>query len=314
MQIMALQIGFISILFLSFYMFFNRVPHRKNNSKDSDVVSPTDGYVMDIRRLKDGQYHVMIFLSIFDVHCQWYPINGLVTDVQYKSGTFAPAYMLEKSKFNESSQTSIETKWGLVKVKQIAGQIARRVVNHSEVDQTVQKGDIMGKIILSSRVDVFLPPNVEIYVKKGDTVVGNKTILATFNTTVYMDGVFDLFHIGHVRAIQQMKKYGNRVIIGIVGDDDATEYKRKPIICEQYRREMIEACKYVDSVICPCPLIMDQDFLHKHHIDHVVHAFADDSDYEKQKKMFMDVELIQIKYCEDISTSDIIEKIIHEYE
>jgi len=287
---------------------FNRTPIRDTVSEDNEVLSPTDGYVMDIHTLVDGTQHIMIFLSIFDVHCQWYPINGCVKHIEYKRGTFAPAYLLKKSQFNESSQTNIQTKWGLVKVKQIAGQIARRIVNDSQVNQMVKKGDLLGRIKLSSRVDVFLPADAHLLVKKGETVVGNVTKLARFDTTVYMDGVFDLFHVGHVRAIQQMKKHGNKIIIGVVADDDAERYKRKPVICEQHRKEMIESCKHVDSVVSPCPLVIDDDFLKKYNINHVVHAFADEYDHEKQKHMFINTEIITLDYCRETSTSAIISK------
>jgi len=304
---------YVNLFCLSLFglnMYFNRVPHRINDCNDSEIVSPTDGKILNIQTLEDGRYHIMIFLSIFNVHCQWYPVDGLVTNIEYQKGTFAPAYMLQKSKFNEYSQTSIKTKWGIVSIKQIAGQVARRIVNNSTLNSEIRKGDILGKIKLSSRVDVFLPSNVKLNVKKGDNVIGNITKLATFDNVVYMDGVFDMFHVGHLRAIKQMKQYGNKIIIGVIGDEDATCYKRKPIICEKHRTELVAACPYVDDVICPCPLVVNQQFINKYKINHVVHAFSDESDYQKQKNMFEHVEIIQLNYCKDISTSSIISTIM----
>ena len=131
--------------------------------------------------------------------------------------------------------------------------------------------------------------------------------------TVYMDGVFDLFHIGHLEAIRQCSKLGNKVIIGVTGDVDATGYKRPPIISEDQRTSIISALREVDEVICPCPLIVTSEFMEKHGIDLVVHGFANDSDAEKQTEFFeypMSVGKFQrIPYYQHLSTTDIIKKI-----
>ena len=103
---------------------------------------------------------------------------------------------------------------------------------------------------------------------------------------VYMDGVFDLFHVGHLDAIKQCSKLGNEVFIGVVSDSDAESYKRTPIIDETMRCEIIESCKYVSKVIFPAPLTPTLDFINKYNIDKVVHAFADDHDFEKQEHFF----------------------------
>ncbi len=126
---------------------------------------------------------------------------------------------------------------------------------------------------------------------------------------VYMDGIFDLFHIGHLNAIKQMKDYGTYTIIGVVSDVDATSYKREPVIPEEHRVEMIKQCKYVNEVIFPCPMVLTPDFIESNHIDLVVHAFKDEADYQKQHKFFKDVNLCIVPYSTLESTTDIIERV-----
>ena len=125
---------------------------------------------------------------------------------------------------------------------------------------------------------------------------------------VYMDGVFDLFHVGHVDAIKQCFELGI-VVIGVVSDKDSESYKRKPIIHENMRTEMIESCKYVSEVVFPAPLYPTNDFLEKHKIDIVVHGFKNDHDYNIQKPFFKNINLVRTSYSTRTCTSDIIESI-----
>ena len=107
--------------------------------------------------------------------------------------------------------------------------------------------------------------------------------------TVYMDGVFDLFHIGHLNAIEQCATLGDRVIIGITGDQDASGYKRQPIINEVERTAIVKALYMVDDVVCPCPLTVTKEFMETWDIDLVVHGFADKKDRDKQIKDFFSI-------------------------
>ncbi len=133
------------------------------------------------------------------------------------------------------------------------------------------------------------------------------------NRTIYMDGVFDLFHIGHLRAIQHCSTLGNRVIIGITGDADATSYKRPPIIAQNERIAIISALRVVDAVVCPCPLVVTEEFMDDHGIDLVVHGFANDDDAERQEVFFEQVVKVdkfrRIPYYGGQSTTDILKKI-----
>lgn len=126
--------------------------------------------------------------------------------------------------------------------------------------------------------------------------------------TIYMDGVFDLFHIGHLEAIQNCAKLGDRVIIGVTGDDDATEYKRRPIVPEEERCAIVKSLKQVDDIVCPCPLIVTEDFMETHAIDLVVHGFANDADAERQREFFeipiRTGRFKKIPYFHGVSTTD----------
>jgi choline-phosphate cytidylyltransferase len=126
--------------------------------------------------------------------------------------------------------------------------------------------------------------------------------------TIYMDGVFDLFHIGHLRAIEECAKLGRRVIIGVTGDDDATDYKRKPVMDQEERTSIVAALKMVDEVICPCPLVVTEEFMDEHKIDLVVHGFANEADAQKQTEFFgIAMELgkfQQIPYTSGVSTTE----------
>ena len=124
---------------------------------------------------------------------------------------------------------------------------------------------------------------------------------------VYMDGVFDLFHRGHLEAIKKCKEFGDFIIIGVISDKDCESYKRKPIINEVDRVEIIKNLKNVDEVIFPSPLIIDKKFIDDHQIDVIVHGFSNESDLENQKEFFkipIDLNKFQIiKYYEKTSTS-----------
>jgi len=132
--------------------------------------------------------------------------------------------------------------------------------------------------------------------------------------TVYMDGVFDLFHTGHLQAIQQCVELGDRVVVGVTGDEDAKGYKRPPIVDEEGRAAIVRAIRGVDRVVCPCPLYVTKDFMEKEGIDLVVHGFADEADAKRQEEDFFSVPIKfgkfqRIDYHHVISTTDIINKI-----
>lgn len=136
---------------------------------------------------------------------------------------------------------------------------------------------------------------------------------------IYCDGIFDLFHSGHVKHFQKIKSLYENVylIVGIIGDKAATGYKRQPIYNQEMRQILIESCKYVDQVLIDPPLIVTEKFIKEYKIDYVVHGFANKSDLEKQKDFFevplkLD-KMLTVEYNHGISTTDIINKIKENY-
>ena len=165
-------------------MIFYRVPNRTLNLSDQStmgIVSPCDGVIKAIEvDGKNQRTKIVVFLNIFDQHLQYYPINGRIVEKIFTAGSFAPAYMLEKSKNNERMHVKLEGRKGIVGITQIAGQIARRIVNHAQVGGgPVKQGDYMGMIKLSSRVDIEFPSGSYVLnVKVGQRVRAKETLLA----------------------------------------------------------------------------------------------------------------------------------------
>ena len=131
---------------------------------------------------------------------------------------------------------------------------------------------------------------------------------------VYVDGIFDLFHRGHVESLRKAKEFFSgpvELIVGVMSDADATSYKRNPIYNEEDRYMIVRSIRYVDEVIMGAPLIMTKEFVKRHRIDCIVHGFSDPRDFDKQKEFFKEVEDIfyQIPYYKHQSTTEILYKI-----
>jgi len=136
---------------------------------------------------------------------------------------------------------------------------------------------------------------------------------------IYIDGIFDLFHAGHIQTLNYIKnKFSDCfLIVGVINDKDANDYKRKPIISEESRYIMLENCKHVDKVIKNAPLNVTLDFVEKNQIDLVVHSFSDVNDRQKQLELFKDIiaanKFLEIPYSNKCSTSNIIKIIKDNY-
>lgn len=137
---------------------------------------------------------------------------------------------------------------------------------------------------------------------------------------VYIDGIFDLFHRGHLESFYKTKNCLEEevnVIVGVINDKDASGYKRLPIIKEEDRIEIIKSLSVVDEVIFPAPLIITEQFINDNNIDMIVHGFVNNNDFEKQKEFFkVPIKLNKFKtiqYYNEISTSDIIKNIKENY-
>ena len=137
---------------------------------------------------------------------------------------------------------------------------------------------------------------------------------------IYIDGIFDLFHMGHVLHLKDIKELDNKdnyLVVGVISDKDAKSYKRKPVYDEKNRKALIESCKYVDEVIENAPLILSEKFINDNNFDLICHGFLDKNDEEKQKDFFkIPIEMGKFRavdYHKGISTTEIINNIKNNY-
>ena len=187
------KIGSLFLLGLaSLTLFFFRDPERKIPEGEDLILAPADGKVIDISEIGEENFlHskakvVRIFMSIFNIHVQRSPVKGKVEWIKYNSGKFVAAYTEEASRENESNLIGIQKSYQVssnekrILVKQIAGSVARRICCWCKEGDNLLAGERIGMIRFGSRVDVYLPQEVEIKVKKGDRVVGGETLIGKF--------------------------------------------------------------------------------------------------------------------------------------
>ena len=125
---------------------------------------------------------------------------------------------------------------------------------------------------------------------------------------VYSDIVGDLFHVGHINMFKQAREYGNYLIVGVHSDKTVESYKRRPIISENDRYEIVKNCKLVDEVIIDAPLVITQDYIKENKIDIIIHG--DDNLFSENYKIPIEMGIMKYtKYTKGISTSEIIERI-----
>ena len=171
----------ISLIFLIFIFYFFRDPERVVPIGDDILVSPADGLITNITEIKEGKKlytKVSIFLSIFNVHIQRLPISGEVTKVDYIEGKFINATLDKASDENERLKITIKNGNNLIYVTQIAGLIARRIVNYVKLNENINQGDRYGIIKFGSRVDIEFPNNFKLLVNEGQQCIGGETIIA----------------------------------------------------------------------------------------------------------------------------------------
>ena len=176
--------GIFSLILL-FSLNFFRDPDRKIPEGDNIIISPADGKITTITTINDPDVGensklVSIFLNVFDVHANRVPVSGNVISVNHKDGRFVSAFRHDAADVNEQTITLFDTSFGAVKVKQIAGLIARRILCYAKSGQKMDKGDRLGFIMFGSRTDVIFPPSVNVLVKAGQRVVGTETIIGNF--------------------------------------------------------------------------------------------------------------------------------------
>jgi phosphatidylserine decarboxylase len=182
--ILPIITGIFSLL-LVFSLNFFRDPDRKIPEGDNIIISPADGKVTTVTTINDPDVGensklVSIFLNVFNVHANRVPITGKVISVSRKDGQFVSAFRHDAVDVNEQITTVFDTELGTIKVKQIAGIIARRILCYAKNGEKMNKGDRLGFIMFGSRTDVILPSSVDINVKVGQRVVGTETIIGNF--------------------------------------------------------------------------------------------------------------------------------------
>ena len=163
--------------FLGFCFIFFRDPSRTIPVGDKIVLAPADGKVVDISQSENGEKKVSIFLSVFDVHRNRTPVSGRVTRVNYSKGRFLAAFKPDASIINEHTDVEIQSLGGIVKVRQIAGILARRIICPLKEGQQVLGGESLGFIRFGSRTDLVVPPGTSINVKVGDRVKSGSSII-----------------------------------------------------------------------------------------------------------------------------------------
>ncbi|MFZ5907176.1 MAG: phosphatidylserine decarboxylase family protein [Nitrospirota bacterium] len=174
----------ISLLAALFMPYFFRDPERVIPRGEGLFVAPADGKVILIKDVYEQEYlgsqtrEVSIFMSPLDVHVNRAPCDGEVVTVEHKAGKFLAAYKEDAPIKNEHINMVLESKQGKLLVRQVAGFIARRAVCRVKPGDLLRRGERYGMIKFSSRLDVYLPQDVQITVKSGDTVKAGETVIA----------------------------------------------------------------------------------------------------------------------------------------
>lgn len=178
-------IQILLVLFLIIVLQFFRNPKRVTNINENQIIAPVDGKVVVIEEVEEPEYfkgkklQVSIFMSPINVHVTRYALSGLVKYSKYHPGKYLVAWHPKASTENERTTIVIENNsFGEVLYRQIAGALAKRIVNYAEESEKVVQGTDAGFIKFGSRVDVFLPLNTKLAVKIGDKVKGGEQVIA----------------------------------------------------------------------------------------------------------------------------------------
>lgn len=175
--------GTVYAIVLNFY----RCPIRYYGNEDTEkiVVAPADGKIVVIEEVEENTYFhdrrlmISIFMSLFNVHANWFPVDGKVKFVKHFDGNFHKAWLPKASEENEHADIMITTPDGVdVLCRQIAGAVARRIVTYAKDGEDCYIDEHLGFIKLGSRVDVFLPIGTEVCVKMGQATTGDLTVIA----------------------------------------------------------------------------------------------------------------------------------------
>ncbi|MFA4045760.1 phosphatidylserine decarboxylase family protein [Prevotella sp. PCHR] len=174
--------GIVYCIVLNFF----RCPIRYfEGDTEKVVVAPADGKIVVIEEVEETEYFhdkrlmISIFMSLFNVHANWFPVDGKVKFVNHRDGNFHKAWLPKASEENEHADIMLETPEGTeVLCRQIAGAVARRIVTYAKPGEDCYIDEHLGFIKFGSRVDVYLPLGTEVCVKMGQTTTGDYTVLA----------------------------------------------------------------------------------------------------------------------------------------
>lgn len=164
---------FLALLVFLFILYFFRDPKRRVPDIVNAFIAPGDGKVMEANKKR-----ISIFLSIYDVHVNRIPYGGTIKSIEFRRGEYSKAFASKAEKKNEAILTKVESDVGIYTISQMAGIIARRIVNNLEIGSRVLTGERMGMIRFGSRVSTTLPRGFHPIVKIGDSVKAGETVIA----------------------------------------------------------------------------------------------------------------------------------------
>ncbi|MCD7962779.1 MAG: phosphatidylserine decarboxylase family protein [Rikenellaceae bacterium] len=182
--VIAYPVSAIFFLLFLFVIRFFRVPSREMSISEGDVFSPADGTVVAIEKVFESEYlneeriQVSVFMSIWNIHINWFPVGGTVEYFKHHHGKYMVAWHPKSSEKNERTTTIVNTGKEKILFRQIAGYVARRIVSYAVVGRNAGQNTQCGFIKFGSRVDVLLPLNAEICVDIDQKVTGTETVIA----------------------------------------------------------------------------------------------------------------------------------------
>ena len=180
---------FVMIIFLILYLlilYFFRNPKRATNFQKEGIIAPVDGKIVVVEEVfekeffKDKRRQISIFMSPLNVHVTRYPLGGKVIYSEYHPGKYLVAWHPKSSEENERTSIVVENdKLGKILYRQVAGAVARRIVNYAKVGNQVEQGADAGFIKFGSRIDIYIPLDMKVHVKLNEKAVGGETIIAS---------------------------------------------------------------------------------------------------------------------------------------
>ncbi len=181
---LAYLLSVLPVTFMGFTLFFFRVPKRTVAAGDNVVTSVADGKVVVIEKVFEKEYingeciQVSVYMDFFNVHVNFWPINGKVEYYKYHPGKYMLAFLPKASELNEHASVGMKTEYGPILFKQLAGTFARRIVTYATPGNNEIKGDQCGVIKFGSRIDIYLPLDADIKVQLGDYVKACESVIA----------------------------------------------------------------------------------------------------------------------------------------